>query len=59
MPRSKTGRKRPGINEEEELEKAVDDVIRRNISFRDAAKAHGVKIGTLHAHAQKFKKISE
>ncbi len=46
MPRSKRGKKRPNVYIEQ-LEKAVEDVVKCKVSFKDAAKKYNMKLGTV------------
>lgn len=57
MPRSKTGRKRPGPSAET-LTSAMNYVLAlpsKKVSLREASKTYNVKLTTLQRHLKKFK----
>ncbi|KAF2890065.1 hypothetical protein ILUMI_16107 [Ignelater luminosus] len=54
MPPSKLRVKRPPINKNA-FEVAVTDVLKNNLSFREAARGHNISRATLTRHVEKYK----
>lgn len=50
MPTFKTRTSNKGLFTEDNLNKALSDILSKKLSFRGAAKAYGVPIGTLHRY---------
>lgn len=58
MPRSKVGKKRPPV-QKQNIEAAVEEVLKNKISFREAARIHNVSRATLVRHVKKYRQSAE
>ena len=55
MPTFKSRKSNKCLFSEQNLNKALDDVLTNGISFRKASKVYGILIGTLHRYKKKMR----
>ena len=54
MPTFMSRKSNKGLFFEQNLDKALDDVLTNGISFRKASEIHGIPIGILHRYKKKM-----
>ena len=54
IPTFKSRKSNKGLFFEQNLNKALDDVVTNGISLRKASKVHGISISTLHRYKKKM-----